>query len=128
MAAAAILYVKNLPQMQYFYENCFALQPVQSEGEAFCVLVSDEWELSLVTLPADAAANVVIADPPERRAGTPVKLAFVVASLEGLEPTVLSAGGRMDAGKSAWEFRGQRRLDCLDPEGNVVEERQLVAT
>jgi hypothetical protein len=57
-----------------------------------------------------------------------LSLAFIVGSVEGFERAVLGAGGRLDPAESAWEFRGHRVLDCLDPEGNVVQARQPVAT
>jgi predicted enzyme related to lactoylglutathione lyase len=77
-------------------------------------------------VPPATAAALVITDPPERRAGTPVKLTFEVATIEALRPAVTAAGGQLDPAERAWEFRGQRHLDCLDPEGNVVQLRQAL--
>jgi hypothetical protein len=37
------------------------------------------------------------------------------------------AGSQVDPVGTAWEFRASRLLDCLDPEGNVVQLRQLEA-
>jgi predicted enzyme related to lactoylglutathione lyase len=54
----------------------------------------------------------------------PVKLVFEVASIEGLHTVVTEAGGQVDPSGTAREFRGRRLLDCLDPEGNVVQLRQ----
>jgi predicted enzyme related to lactoylglutathione lyase len=122
MTAAAVLYVRDLARMRAFYEQCFALTPAEP-GDGYCVLASADWDLSLVAVPP-AAAAIVIADPPERRAATPVKLAFEVASIEALRAAVTAAGGRLDPAGHAWEFRGRRHLDCLDPEGNVVQLRQ----
>jgi hypothetical protein len=98
-----------------------------TRGGDFLVLASDDWDLSLVRLPAVVAAAVEITDPPARRAGSPVKLAFEVASLEELRPVVAGAGGQPDPAESAWDFRGRRHLDCLDPEGNVVQLRERLA-
>jgi predicted enzyme related to lactoylglutathione lyase len=127
MAAAAVLYVMDLGRMSAFYERSFGMSPAEPGGGDFRVLASDDWELSLVQMPAAEAAAVEITDPPARRAGSPVKLAFEVASLEELRPVVAGAGGQPDPVEAAWEFRGRRHLDCLDPEGNVVQLRQRVA-
>jgi predicted enzyme related to lactoylglutathione lyase len=123
---AAVIYVKDLRPMQAFYEQCFAMSTVDSDGDEFCILESDHWELSLVSIPAAIAATFTIADPPVRRADTPVKLAFAVQSIENLLTVIARTGGRTDPIESAWEFRNHRHLDCLDPEGNVLPLRQRV--
>jgi predicted enzyme related to lactoylglutathione lyase len=126
MVAAAILYVKDLAVMHAFYEECFGMSAVESGQEDFCVLESGDWELSLVRVPAAIAATFVVTDPPRRRANVPVKLAFEVASIDGLRAVVTRAGGQVDPSGTARKFRGRRLLDCLDPEGNVVQLRQLL--
>jgi predicted enzyme related to lactoylglutathione lyase len=123
MTAAAVLYVRDLGLMRAFYERCFGLAAVEP-GEGYCVLASGDWDLSLVAVPPADAAAIVITDPPARRAGTPVKLAFEVPSIQALQPAVAAAGGQLDPAGEAWDFRGLRHLDCLDPEGNVVQLRQ----
>jgi predicted enzyme related to lactoylglutathione lyase len=126
MVAAAVLYVKDLAVMKTFYEECFGMSAVESGRDEFCVLASGDWELSLVRVPAAIAAAFVVTDPPERRADVPVKLVFEVASIEGLHAVVTEAGGQVDPSGTAREFRGSRLLDCLDPEGNVVQLRQAL--
>jgi predicted enzyme related to lactoylglutathione lyase len=123
LMAAAVLYVRDLARMRAFYERCLGLAAAEP-GDGYCVLASADWDLSLVAVPPARAAAIVIADPPERRSGTPVKLAFEVPSIEALQPAVTAAGGQLDPAAAAWEFRGRRHLDCLDPEGNVVQLRQ----
>ena len=124
MTAAAVVYVRDLGVMRAFYETCFRMSVLETGGGEFCVLASEDWDLSLVAVPEVIAATWMITDPPERREETPIKLAFEVASIEELRPVVTGAGGRADPAGSAWDFRGFRHLDCLDPEGNVVQLRQ----
>jgi predicted enzyme related to lactoylglutathione lyase len=126
MAAAAIVYVKDLARMRAFYERCFGLSVAADGDDEFCILASHDWELSLVALPEAVAATVVVSDPPARREQSPIKLAFAVASIEGLRAVVTNAGGHMDPIESTWEFRSRRHLDCVDPEGNVVQLRERV--
>jgi predicted enzyme related to lactoylglutathione lyase len=127
MVAAAVLYVKDLPGMRKFYETCFSLRVALPLADDACVLEAEDWELSLVAVPADVAETVVISAPPEPRTTTPIKLAFEVVSLDALRLAVLAAGGQVDILESPWEFRGRLHLDVLDPEGNVVQLRQWVA-
>jgi hypothetical protein len=39
---------------------------------------------------------------------------------------VAAAAGQLDPAGQAWDFRGRRHLDGLDPEGNVVQLRQAL--
>ncbi len=126
MAAAAVLYVKDMRLMRTFYETCLGMSTAESEGDDFSLLGSDDWNLSLVSVPEAIAATFVITVPPRRREDAPVKLAFEVTSIEELCSVVIDTGGQIDPIESAWEFRGYRHLDCLDPEGNVVQLRQRV--
>ena len=121
MVAAAVLYVTDLVRIRAFYETCFGMSEIESADAEFCVLASDDWELALVAAPAPTAP--VIATPPRRREHVPIKLAFDVLDIEGLLSTVIATGGQAEAIGRAWEFRGRRHLDCLDPEGNVVQLR-----
>jgi predicted enzyme related to lactoylglutathione lyase len=125
VAGGAVVYVTDLRRMTAFYEVCFGMSMVQVDDE-FCVLAADDWDLSLVSVPAAVAATFVITDPPRRREGSPMKLVFDVASIESLRPVVAARGGGIDPGETVWEFRGHRHLDCIDPEGNVVQMRQRV--
>lgn len=113
--------------MTAFYQHCFSMATVDSKPMEFCVLKSEDWELSLVCVPEAIKNTIVIVDPPERRESTPVELAFDVANIEGLRRVVTDTGGQLGPTASAWEFRTFLHLDCLDPEGNVVQLRQRVA-
>jgi predicted enzyme related to lactoylglutathione lyase len=123
MAASAVLYVKDLELMSGFYESCFAMTPQQA-SERFCVLASSDWELSLVRVADHLAAAIVIAAPPIRREHSPIKLAFDVADLDRVGSLVVAAGGQIDPADAVWQFHGRLHLDCLDPEGNVLQLRQ----
>lgn len=127
MAAAAVLYVKNLELMTAFYVQCLGMTVTDSAEGDFEVLVGDGWELSLVSVPPAVAATIVLTDPPARRQAVPAKLAFEVAGIEGLRPVVDGAGGLVDPAGSAREFRGYRLVDAIDPEGNVVQLRERMA-
>jgi predicted enzyme related to lactoylglutathione lyase len=50
-----------------------------------------------------------------------IKPAFFVASLAEVVTLATAHGGSIRPLSTAWEFRGLRRLDGFDPEGNVVQ-------
>ncbi|MCU1396026.1 MAG: hypothetical protein JWM34_4454 [Ilumatobacteraceae bacterium] len=120
-----MIYVKDLAAMTAFYAQTFDLVEVESDP-SFVVLADAAWELSLVAILPAIAADVVVSVPPRRRAETPIKLAFDVVEIEALRSPIASAGGTMEPPDRAWEFRGRRHLDSLDPEGNVVQLRQPI--
>jgi predicted enzyme related to lactoylglutathione lyase len=120
VSAAAVVYVKHLDRMRSFYQHCFALEAVYT-SEAYCVLESGSWRLALVVIPDETADRIELTVPPRRREEVPVKLAFEVASFEDLRTTAPSLGGQVDPSTAEWDFRGQRRCDGVDPEGNIIQ-------
>lgn len=114
--AAAVIYVGDLERMAAFYGECFGLT-VADGAAGYRGLESAAWLLTLVP----SAEAVPTATPPVRRQTTPVKLAFEVASIEAVRPIVEGHGGSVEPVDAAWEFRGAKHCDCVDPEGNVVQ-------
>jgi predicted enzyme related to lactoylglutathione lyase len=114
--AAAVLYVGDLDRMVAFYSACFGLTGAD-RAEDYQGLESAAWLLTLVRS-AEARPTT---SPAPRRANTPVKLAFEVASIEALRPIVDGLGGSVSPADSAWEFRNAKHCDCVDPEGNVLQ-------
>lgn len=106
--------------MRCFDQECFGLKAAETT-EDYCVLESDAWTLSLVVAPDEPAAAIEVAVPPRRRGEAPVKLAFDVPSIEGLRAIVTRLGGQVDPSTTEWDFRGVRRCDGVDPEGNVIQ-------
>jgi predicted enzyme related to lactoylglutathione lyase len=122
---AATMYAKHLDPMAVFYATSFDMSEVASEPGDYRVLESDGWTLSVVQVPDDVADTIELSVPPARREGTPIKLTFDVASIAAAEATIAAHGGRVDG--EAWEFRGCRHRDFVDPEGNVGQLREPVA-
>jgi predicted enzyme related to lactoylglutathione lyase len=122
----AVLYVKHLDRMRRFYSECFALRTVETT-EAYCVLESDAWTLTLVVVPEEIAARIHLADPAQARDDVPVKLAFAVPSIDDLRVALTELGGQIDPDVDPWDLRGLRHCDVIDPEGNVVQLREPVA-
>jgi predicted enzyme related to lactoylglutathione lyase len=112
--SAAVVYVKHLGPMQAFYQATFQMEAVDEAGE-HCVLESDALTLSLVVVPDRIAAGILLSDPPSRRTGVPIKLAFAVDSIDDLRPVVTELGGAIDPPQTRWEFRGQIHCDGSTP-------------
>ncbi len=115
-----MIYVSDLASMTAFYCGCLGFVGVESAGD-FAVLETPALTLSLVLVPAGVAGRIGTPGPQRRRSGTPVKLGFAVASIAALRPVAAALGGEVDPVATEWDFRGQRRCDCADPEGNVIQ-------
>jgi predicted enzyme related to lactoylglutathione lyase len=128
VTCAATVYVSDLDPMRVFYQPGFGLELSEVVPGDYCVLESDAWTLSLVTVPEAVARTIHLGAPPVRREQTPVKLTFDVESIDAMRAVLPPLGGSVDPVRSEWEFRGFQHCDSVDPEGNVVQLRAMVAS
>ncbi len=106
--------------MRLFYERCLGFE-VRQAAESYCLLESDAWRLSLVSIPDAIVAGIEISVPPRRRESEPVKLAFAVQSIAEVRLIATGLGGQVDPDSTRWEFDGLGHCDGVDPEGNVIQ-------
>jgi catechol 2,3-dioxygenase-like lactoylglutathione lyase family enzyme len=118
-----VVYVVDLDRMTRFYAEVLGLEVVEHEPGDVATLESGAVTLSLVRIPDEVAAEIVIADPPARREDVALKLSFPVASIARAREAAAAAGGIVDDPDHEWEFRGNIVCDGHDPEGNVVSLR-----
>jgi hypothetical protein len=76
-------------------------------------------------IPPDIAASFEITRPPVRREETPVKLVFLVTSIRAARALAIAHGGQVDPIEREWVFGTYRVCDGHDPEGNVIQLRQI---
>ncbi len=122
--ARMVLYAKNLAALRTFYCGVFNLRTEESEQD-HVVLGSPAYQLVIVQTPASVAATIHIADPPVRRGETPIKLSLEVENISEARSIVSSLGGAIDPAEREWIFQAERVCDGHDPEGNVLQFRQM---
>jgi predicted enzyme related to lactoylglutathione lyase len=83
-------------------------------------------ELSIVQIPEHIASGIEITNPPQVRSRTPIKLAFVVPSIDETLEAGRILGGRVEEGSKRWQFRGHSIQDAIDPEGNQFQLREAL--
>jgi predicted enzyme related to lactoylglutathione lyase len=125
-SAGAIVYAKDIHRVARFYAAVADLE-VMHEAEDHIVLESETVELVIVAIPAATAARIVITTPPQRRENTAFKLVFAVPSLEQARATAQASGGELNPAAREWSFQGLRVCDGCDPEGNMIQLRELPA-
>ncbi|WP_328358336.1 VOC family protein [Mycobacterium sp. NBC_00419] len=116
----AVLYVVDLPRMVAFYHHALGLTLSRSDDRGADVAVAGS-TLHLLRVPAEVAAEIVIADPPVRREETPIKLVVPVDDLADARRRIVEHGGVVDPPDFEWTWANTIRVDAVDPEGNVVQ-------
>jgi len=122
--AGAIVYAKDIHVLARFYAAVADLE-VMHEVDDHIVLESETVELVIVAIPAATAARIVITTPPQRRENTAFKLVFAVPNLAAARATAEANGGVLEPPGKEWKFQGLRVCDACDPEGNVIQLREL---
>ena len=125
MTHAAVVYAKNLDRLVDFYG---ALGFKMDEGKPgdYAVLTAPQMELSIVQIPEHIASQIDLSNPPQVRERTPIKLVFVVSSINEALAATRVLGGRVKDGSKRWQFRGYVIQDAVDPEGNVYQLREAL--
>jgi predicted enzyme related to lactoylglutathione lyase len=124
--AGAIVHAKDIHRLARFYAAVADLE-VMHEVDDHIVLESETVELVIVAIPAATAARIVITTPPQRRENTAFKLVFAVPDLAQARETAKANGGELNPPGKEWMFQGLRVCDGCDPEGNMIQLRELPA-
>jgi catechol 2,3-dioxygenase-like lactoylglutathione lyase family enzyme len=122
----AVLYVKDVSRVVAFYSAVLDL-PAIDRDENHVVLQSGGLQLVVLGIPKNMASSIEIATPPARRANAAFKPVFFVRSLTEVRAAAEAFGGVLNPTDKEWSFRGSRVCDGLDPEGNVVQFREVDA-
>jgi predicted enzyme related to lactoylglutathione lyase len=118
----AVIFVTNVERTAAFYAALLEMPLVHSDAE-HAVLEGRDFEMIVHAIPAEYAASIVIATPPEPREDTPIKLVWTVESLDRCADVAVHMGGRLF--DNVWTWRGFRMRHGCDPEGNLFQLREL---
>lgn len=121
-----VIFAKNKTKVSAFYRSTLDLVAYE-EASSHDVLRGHGLEVVVHAIPRKIAAEIMITRPPTVREDIPIKPTFVVASLEAVRAAAQATGGYLKPLEGAWHFRGATVLDGHDPEGNVVQFKQLDA-
>jgi predicted enzyme related to lactoylglutathione lyase len=124
ISAGAVLYAKDVSGLSGFYSEVVGLRVTRADPD-YVVLESEAYQLVVHAVPGDIAASIEIATPPIRREDAAVKLVFTVPSLGKARASAARHGGALDPAAREWQFQGQRVCDGHDPEGNVIQLREV---
>ena len=117
-------FASELDQVAAFYSNVLGLHEA-SRDDDHILLESPGFQLVVHRIPAHSAATVQVEEPPIRRATAAMKPVFFVPSLVSVRTTVGAHGGTMEPRDKEWSFNGVPVCDAIDPEGNVIQFREM---
>ena len=121
---ALCVFVKNVNQVSLFYQQALGLK-VQASDKTHKLLVGQNHEVVVHAISKAYAQSMEIESPPKRRDDVALKPTFVVDDLEVVRAAAKVNGGYLKPIKQAWRIRGYIVLDGSDPEGNVIQFKQL---
>jgi predicted enzyme related to lactoylglutathione lyase len=119
-----VVFASNKKRVSDFYQQTLGLE-IEASDSSHDLLRGHGYEVVIHTIPRKYADGITIAEPPEPREETPFKPTFVVASLAEVRRAVEATGGVLRPQSGAWHYRGHVVLDGWDPEGNIVQFKQV---
>ena len=119
-----VIFAKSKDKVSAFYQQTLGLTAQESES-THDLLVGEGQEVVVHAISKRYAESIEIASPPEPREEGALKPTFVVDDLAQVRLAVKRTGGFLKPIKQAWRFRGMIVLDGWDPEGNVLQFKQI---
>ena len=116
------IYVVDLEAMASFYSAVLA-GSIRSDEDGVCSIVEETAAIVLVTMRPEVAAQPDAPSVALVRTEVAIKACLHVGDLDAATAAVRDHGGAVRGPE--WSWHGSRRIDVVDPEGNVV---QLVAS
>ena len=119
-----VVFAKNKKRVSAFYQQTLLLTVEESES-SHDLLRGHSYEVVVHAIPRKHASAIRIAKPVQPREETPIKPTFVVPDLEAVRVAAVKTGGNLRPAERAWRCRGYIVADGWDPEGNVVQFKQV---
>lgn len=127
MNSGAVIFAADVDRVARFYEVLLTMSPVHV-APGLRVIASDRTELVIHQLAPGAIAPATPGTAPVPREDTAIKPFFVVRSLAAVREMAPMLGGYVFPPEREFFARRFRACNACDPEGNVVQFRELFVT
>jgi hypothetical protein len=127
MNNGAVIFAANVDRVARFYEVILTMSPVYVEP-GLRVIASDRTELVIHGVPPHVLAPAASGAAPEPREDTAIKPFFVIGSLAKARDMAPLLGGYVFPPEREFTSRRFRACNACDPEGNVVQFRELLVS
>ncbi|MCZ8205360.1 hypothetical protein [Gemmatimonas sp.] len=125
MNSGAVIFAANVDRVARFYEVLLLMSPVHVDT-GLRVIASDRTELVIHQVPPHILPPVPEGTVPTPREDTAIKPFFVVPSLAAAREMAPLLGGYLFPREREFSARRFRACNACDPEGNVVQFRELL--
>jgi len=119
-----VIFAKDVNTMAVFYQSVLNMKQLET-SDSHRVLSNGSVELVIHAMPKNIADSISISTPPELRVAIAMKPAFVVESLEKVRVACEKTNGGLKPASDIWDIRGTEVLDGWDPEGNIIQFKQV---
>lgn len=123
--AGVLIYALDLGAMSTFYEQLLGARVLHADAE-HRVLQSPDAQLIVHAIPAPFRDDILVKTPPEPREQQALKPFYTVVSLAAAQQLAEQLGGRICG--PLWPGPGMRVGNVCDPEGNIVQLRELTSS
>ena len=120
----AVLFARGLDRIAIFYSAVLGLTETNRD-EDHIVLESPGFQLVVHRIPGNGATTVENGEPILRHATAAFKPVFFVPSIANVRLLAQTHGGVMEPIEMEWSFNGVPVCDGVDPEGNVIQFREI---
>jgi catechol 2,3-dioxygenase-like lactoylglutathione lyase family enzyme len=120
----AVLFATSPDRVATFYSVVLGLTEANRDDDHI-LLESPGFQLVVHRIPGSSSPAGEGVAPFTRRATAAFKPVFFVPSISGLREIAEAHGGVMEPADQEWSFNGVTVCDGLDPEGNVVQFREV---
>lgn len=117
---SAVLFVKDLKRVSAFYAQALGMNCTHSDPH-HAVLNCRGFNFIVHQIPPHLADEIVIEQPPRRRAEGALRLSFPVQNIAETRRLARSLGGDVDDAPPAWADPNANTFLGYDPEGNVFK-------
>lgn len=121
---ALCVFAKNVEKVSLFYQQALRLK-LEVSDKTQDLLTGQNHEVVVHAISKAYAASIEVKSPPIPRDDVAMKPVFVVDDLEVVRAAAKANGGYLKPRKQAWRIRGYIVLDGCDPEGNVLQFKQV---
>jgi len=126
MNGGAVIFAADVDRVARFYEVLLMMSPVHIE-DGLRVIASDRTELVIHQIPPHLVEPTTESPPPARE-DTAIKPFFIVPSLDKAREMAPLLGGYLFPANREFVARRFRACNACDPEGNVIQFRELFVT
>lgn len=124
LVPGVVVFVVDVARVALFYESVASMRRVGQDGD-HVVLELAGFQLVIHRMRGGPEPDGAAAGPVQPREDSCMKVCLPVASIGAAREAALRCGGLIRPASFEWDGAGYRACDGHDPEGNIVQVREI---